>query len=251
VVVDNSAAEEPYTTVLGDETILRRENDGYVGGANAGLAWWLGEEACATELEVLVASHDAVVHPRALDAMIESLEQLPTFGAIGVGSGGAVAAAAPEGASWTVTPRPWVSGSLLLLRRAALEEVGLFDQRLESYVEDVDLCFRLWDSGWNVGALNSVHLLWNGSRSDAARRMMLRNWLLLGFKRRGWAGFLVVLAVELPPVVRSGTAAYMPWRSAKARLASRSRFNLLWCGLREGYQGRRRMRQPGHRPDGL
>ena len=44
----------------------------------------------------------------------------------------------------------WVSGSCVLLRRAALEEVGLFDDGYFMYAEDADLCTRLRRGGWAV-----------------------------------------------------------------------------------------------------
>lgn len=44
----------------------------------------------------------------------------------------------------------WVSGSAMLLRREALEEVGPFDEGYFMYVEDVDLCTRLGAAGWQV-----------------------------------------------------------------------------------------------------
>jgi len=36
------------------------------------------------------------------------------------------------------------------LRRAALEQVGAFDERFFMYFEEVDLCLRLHDAGWKV-----------------------------------------------------------------------------------------------------
>ncbi|HXY71588.1 MAG TPA: glycosyltransferase family 2 protein [Actinomycetota bacterium] len=44
----------------------------------------------------------------------------------------------------------WVSGSSMLLCRAALDDVGLFDEHFFLYVEDLDLCTRLRDAGWDV-----------------------------------------------------------------------------------------------------
>src|SRR5438034_9677910 len=43
-----------------------------------------------------------------------------------------------------------VSGSCVLLRRAALEDVGLFDEGYFMYAEDADLCTRLRAAGWRV-----------------------------------------------------------------------------------------------------
>jgi N-acetylglucosaminyl-diphospho-decaprenol L-rhamnosyltransferase len=44
----------------------------------------------------------------------------------------------------------WVMGAALVLRREALEEVGLFDEDFFLYSEEVDLQFRLRQAGWAV-----------------------------------------------------------------------------------------------------
>lgn len=44
----------------------------------------------------------------------------------------------------------WVSGSCMLLRRDALDAVGLFDEGYFMYAEDADLCTRMRDAGWTV-----------------------------------------------------------------------------------------------------
>jgi N-acetylglucosaminyl-diphospho-decaprenol L-rhamnosyltransferase len=43
-----------------------------------------------------------------------------------------------------------VSGAAIWLRRAALDEVGGWDERYFMYLEDTDLCWRLRRAGWDV-----------------------------------------------------------------------------------------------------
>jgi N-acetylglucosaminyl-diphospho-decaprenol L-rhamnosyltransferase len=44
----------------------------------------------------------------------------------------------------------WAAGTAMAIRREAFESVGGFDERFFFFVEDVDLCKRLWDAGWEV-----------------------------------------------------------------------------------------------------
>jgi len=44
----------------------------------------------------------------------------------------------------------WVMGAALVLRREALDDVGLFDEEFFLYSEEVDLQFRLREAGWEV-----------------------------------------------------------------------------------------------------
>ena len=44
----------------------------------------------------------------------------------------------------------WVGGAALMVRREAFEQVSGFDDRLFMYMEDVDLCRRLRQAGWDV-----------------------------------------------------------------------------------------------------
>ncbi len=41
-----------------------------------------------------------------------------------------------------------VNGAFMLMRRSALEEVGLFDEGYWMYMEDLDLCYRFAEAGW-------------------------------------------------------------------------------------------------------
>ena len=43
-----------------------------------------------------------------------------------------------------------VNGAFMLVRREALEQVGLLDEGYWLYMEDLDWCRRFWDRGWKV-----------------------------------------------------------------------------------------------------
>ncbi|GIW64479.1 MAG: glycosyl transferase [Patescibacteria group bacterium] len=42
----------------------------------------------------------------------------------------------------------WLLGACWLVKRKAIEDIGLFDERYYLYVEDIDYCYRVWKKGW-------------------------------------------------------------------------------------------------------
>jgi GT2 family glycosyltransferase len=52
-----------------------------------------------------------------------------------------------------------VNGAFMLMRRSALEEVGLFDEGYWMYMEDLDLCYRFAQAGWVTWYEPSVTVL--------------------------------------------------------------------------------------------
>lgn len=85
-------------------------------------------------------------------------------------------------------PCDWLSGCFLMVRRKAIEQVGPFDEQYGKYFEDVDMCLRMAQAGWQVmyhGAASCYHLEQRASRqmfsSDAwthlaAYARWLRKW---------------------------------------------------------------------------
>jgi N-acetylglucosaminyl-diphospho-decaprenol L-rhamnosyltransferase len=78
----------------------------------------------------------------------------------------------------------WVSGAAIWLRRAALDDVGGWDERYFMYVEDVDLCWRLRRAGWRVAyepAGTVEHLLGVSTASRPYRMIAEHHRSLLRF----------------------------------------------------------------------
>jgi N-acetylglucosaminyl-diphospho-decaprenol L-rhamnosyltransferase len=76
------------------------------------------------------------------------------------------------------------SGGGAAIRRAALEKVGLFDERLFMYYEDTDLAWRLRRAGWTVQYAQGAtvwhrHAASSGIRSPFFLRHNVRNRILV------------------------------------------------------------------------
>jgi len=61
----------------------------------------------------------------------------------------------------------WVTGACIMLRRQALEEVGLLDENFFMYSEELDWCYRAKAVGWEVGYLPNAQVIHYGGRSSA------------------------------------------------------------------------------------
>jgi GT2 family glycosyltransferase len=73
----------------------------------------------------------------------------------------------------------WIDGACLMVRRAALDEVGLFDEAFFMYSEDEDVCFRLRQHGWTVCYAASATARHQGAASTSQNSFdMLRQFYL-------------------------------------------------------------------------
>lgn len=150
-------------------------NIGYGGAVNRAVA-----EVDRSIEFVVVANPDVEWQPGSLDRLLAAAERWPRAGALGPlirepdgsvypsarqvpgllsGAGHAVLGTVWPRNPWTRSyrqedeladerPVGWLSGSCLLLRRAAFDSVRGFDSRYFMYMEDVDLGDRLAKAGW-------------------------------------------------------------------------------------------------------
>jgi GT2 family glycosyltransferase len=65
--------------------------------------------------------------------------------------------------------------SSLLLRRAAIEDIGvLFDEQFPIFFNDVDLCWRLWQKNWPVWFVPTSQVKhWGGASTRLAKPAMI------------------------------------------------------------------------------
>jgi GT2 family glycosyltransferase len=110
-------------------------------------------------------------------------------------------------------------GAALILRRAALEEVGVLDEDYFMYTEEVDLCSRLRKAGWQILWLPNARVLhWGGqSTRQVKAEMFLRLYeskILFFRKHYGPAAALAYKAVlalaAIPRIVLSPMARRTP-----------------------------------------
>ena len=70
----------------------------------------------------------------------------------------------------------WVVGAALLVRRAAIDRAGGFDETFHMYSEEVDLCYRIGRAGWSCYYLPDVSAthIWGGSSRRVPAASFLR-----------------------------------------------------------------------------
>ena len=68
----------------------------------------------------------------------------------------------------------WVAGMFLLFRAAAFRDVGGFDAKFHLYYEDVDICARLWKSGWKVVCDPGVTVIHEAQRASRRNPRYMR-----------------------------------------------------------------------------
>ena len=187
-------------------------NLGYTGGANVGIADWLDGNAALAA----VGSHDLHVEPNTFRLLSEALEHHPEFGLLGPHLVGQVAGANSlgSGSGDGVRPVEWLSGTLLVLRRECIEQIGGFD---------VDLCLRAGMAGWKVGLVPEARA-WGLGTGDVGAGWRGRSNLVLVRRRHvGRRAALATWCSTLAEGVRGFVSSVIPGRPPGVRALSRRR----------------------------
>lgn len=172
-VVDNASSDGSVTAIREhfpqQRVLVMEKNLGFCGGNNRGIADALARGADY----VLLLNNDTELHPDLLTELVRVAESDPQIGAVGAknilledhrivwGAYGAiryhrdlvelVGSRVPDSPSLTcIKDVDWVIGNGMMLRRAAVERVGGFDENFFGYHEDVDWCVRARKAGFRI-----------------------------------------------------------------------------------------------------
>jgi GT2 family glycosyltransferase len=215
VVVDNGSTDGSKDVLRLSfpdiELIENQENLGYTRGANQGVRRAL--ERGATH--VLMINNDAVAGRGMVSGLMEALECHPRVGIVGPKifySGTDVIWF--DGGNYygwlgvSTHPRmdrhddgrdrerqvDFITGCVMLVKAEVFADVGLFDEDFIIYMEDLDLCLRARDQGyesWSVPKVTAEHQVSLSTGIAGSNRMTSfrsyyygRNMLLLTYKRR-------------------------------------------------------------------
>lgn len=249
VVVDNASGDgsADQLAALDDVRLVRSaRNAGFGGGVN------LGVRTAEPEGAILLINPDASLDPGAVGRLVATLEAQPRAAAVGplvLNPDGTVqpskrrfptwrqaAMHATVGVFWPGNPGTrayvcadlpedapssvgWLSASVLLLRADAFRGIGMFDERFFFYVEDLDLCRRFADAGWELWfepRAEAVHA-WGGSTRRPTKQLWQHHTNLFRYARKHQRGWRVASL----PLVAAGLSARFLLLFARMKLLGR------------------------------
>jgi len=232
-VVDNASADDTVSHLTQHypwvKLIANDDNLGFSRANNIAIRQAQGEY-------VLLLNPDTIVAEPTLRECLAFMEAHPQAGGLGVRMHNADGSLAPE--SRRAIPSPWVSmlkmlgftkryymshlswdepgrievvsGAFFLLRRKALDEIGLLDEDFFMYGEDIDLSYRLLKGGWENWYQPSdiVHFKGESTQKSSFRYVHVFYQAMLIFFRKhyGHQSFLFTVPVKLAIYFRAALA---------------------------------------------
>ena len=202
----SAAANQGVRTVEGDPVVLLNPDATAAPGSVAALAAALAANPRAAVVGGLVRNPDGTVQPT--KRAFPSLWHATLHGLVGVvwpNNPGTRAYTLADAAFDAPRRVDWVAMTAVAIRREAFDDIGGFDERFFFFVEDVDLCRRLADAGWEVWfepRAEFVHI-WGGSWTQRPLRFLALHQLnLYRYFRKHRRGAWVLAA----PFVATGLA---------------------------------------------
>lgn len=193
LVVDNGSVENPLPTLAAKfpcaNLIRSEQNVGFAAGNNIGIRAATGEI-------IFLLNSDIVVSITQLQQLVNYLVENPSVAAVSPQL--LTAANEPQAFAFGDSPRPiylirraltavfknsslhnwhvtkpveaeWITAACLGVRRAVIDQVGLFDENFFLYFEDIDWCVRMRQAGWQVVYNPEVQVMHLGGYSQPQR----------------------------------------------------------------------------------
>jgi GT2 family glycosyltransferase len=192
-VVDNASQDDSLVRARSEhpwaQFVENKENVGFAGGNNQAFPLCSGQY-------VLLLNPDTKLMPGALETLVAFMDTHPEVGACGpllLNADGSLQPSCspmltPGREFWRLTflDRLWpratylqhrwdresprqvevIKGACLLLRQKALDQVGLLDDQYFMYTEEIDLCFRLIQAGWQLYWIPRAEVIHYGEASS-------------------------------------------------------------------------------------
>ena len=173
ILVDNGSKDNSIETIKeiykDINSIENKKNLGFAEGNNVGIRFALNNDA----EYIWLLNNDTIVHPDALTAMVDVGERIPESGILGskiyyydkpdfIWFAGATidwkrAVSLHTGINQKDCPQYGVlsevdriTGCSMVVKRKLCERIGLMDEKLFLYVEEVDWCVRARNAGYKI-----------------------------------------------------------------------------------------------------
>ena len=232
-VVDNASADDTVSYIGSHypwvKLIANDDNLGFSRANNIAIRQAQGEY-------ILLLNPDTIVAEPTLRECVSFMDAHPQAGGLGVRMHNADGSLAPE--SRRAIPSPWVSclkmlgftkryymshlswqepgrievvsGAFFMLRRKALDQVGLLDEDFFMYGEDIDLSYRLLKGGWEnwFHPSDIVHFKGESTQKSSFRYVHVFYQAMLIFFRKhyGHLSLFFTLPVKLAIYFRATLA---------------------------------------------
>ena len=232
-VVDNNSTDRTVETLQPRHPdvhfIANKENVGFARANNQAI------RLSASDY-VLLLNPDTVVFEPTIKGCIDFMDSHPEAGGAGVRMQNREGFIAPE--SRRAVPTPWVSflkmlgftrryymshlpwdepcrievvsGAYCMLRRKALDQIGLLDEDYFMYGEDIDLSYRLLKGGWQNWYLPFDIIHYKGESTEKSSYRYVHTFyqaMLIFFRKHyGHLNFLLSLPIQLAIYFRAFVA---------------------------------------------
>lgn len=193
LLVDNGSPDQSGTGIASEfpavSLLQTGKNLGFSGGCNAGIDYCLNHGASW----IWLLNNDTTVEKESLSQLMAVAEKNSRSAALGalvidgtdageISSGAGeidfrraktfLRKTAPDGT--TCLECDWLSGSNLLVRAAAIKEIGTFNDDYFLYFEDTDLCWRMRQAGWSCLFVPQAKIRHTGGGSTEGKRSYWR-----------------------------------------------------------------------------